>query len=200
MYAEGYLYHAYNRGVNKQVIFNDAADYAYFLSLMKRHLSQKVAQDKKGRLIPNYSKQVELVAFCLMPNHYHLLLYLKEKEGIEKLMRSAMTSYSRYFNTKYKRVGPLFQSNFLASPIFSEPYFWHISRYIHLNPLDIKRPWRSYPYSSLRYFTYEARAEWIHPEHIVEYPESAKYLEFVADYEDAKEVLDLVKEELASAN
>lgn len=111
-----------------------------------------------------------------------------------ELMRSLMTSYSMYFNRKYKRVGPVFQSRYRASRISQNSYLEHISRYIHLNPYD----WENYPYSSLRYYLDKARAEWIHPNEIVQiFPSREQYLEFVKDYEGYKEMLDEIHWELA---
>jgi putative transposase len=116
IYATGYYYHVYNRGVAKQEIFREKEDYFYFMSLFKRHLqTDETSIDKFGRTVKNYSEEVELIAFCLMPNHFHLMFYLKEKAGIERIMRSVMTAYTMYFNKKYKRVGPLCQGAFLAS-------------------------------------------------------------------------------------
>lgn len=197
-YGEGQYYHVYNRGVDRRNIFQDDQDYRYFMSLMKRYLSPKTEVDSKNRDYPNYSDLVELCAFCLMPNHFHLVFYLKERQGIEKLMRSVMTSYSRYFNTKYRRLGPLFQNVFLASRLGDERYFWHITRYVHLNPIDIGKEWRNYPYSSITYYSGERRAGWLHEERFVETAEERqKYQDFVMDYEDLHETLDDIKSELA---
>ena len=198
IYGEGHYYHAYNRGVDRMDIFREPSDYFYFMSLMKRHLSSEQVEDKRGRPVPNYCERVELVAFCLMPNHYHLLFYLKERDGIEKFMRSGMTAYSRYFNTKYHRLGTLFQNHFLAARITNEAYFWHITRYIHLNPTDIGQDWRRYQYSSLPYFLGDRAAEWIHPEHIIDDDRVGAYLDFLADYEDAEQTLSDIKDELAA--
>lgn len=179
-------------------IFRDEQDYAYMLDLFKRHLSQDVKKDKKGRLIPNYADEVELIAYCLMPNHYHFLFYLKEKTGIEKLMRSMMTAYSRYFNTKYKRVGTLFQNHFLAARITSDRYLWHVSRYMHLNPLDIDAEPLGYAYSSVSYFRGDRSAEWLHEDMLVETAEQrATYIQSLRDSSDYHELMDRLKHELA---
>ncbi len=180
-------------------IFRDDQDYLYMLSLFKRHLSREPAMDKKGRIVPHYAPQVELVAYCLMPNHFHFLFYLKERQGIEKLMRSMMTSYSRYFNKKYLRVGPVFQSNFLASRITSDAYLWHVSRYIHLNPLDIGASPEEYKYSSLGYFVRLRSAEWIHPEKLVATPtEVDNYSRSIADNAEYHELRNRLKYQLAT--
>ncbi|MFZ1257893.1 MAG: transposase [Candidatus Saccharimonas sp.] len=200
-YGEDEYYHAYNRGVAKMEIFRDEQDYAYMLGLFKRHLSRDPAVDKKGRAVPHYACQVELVAYCLMPNHFHFLYYLKEKQGIEKLMRSMMTAYSRYFNNKYARVGPVFQSNFLAARITSDTYLWHVSRYIHLNPLDIGASPRSYDYSSLGYFSGKRTAEWLHPEKLVQTKkEVEEYMRSITDHESYHVLRNYIKHELAAVD
>ena len=199
-YGAGEYYHVYNRGVAKMDIFREAADYAYMLHLFKRHLSDEQVYDRLDRKVPNYKDEIDLVAFCLMPNHYHLMVYLKDAQGLVHLMRSVMTAYSMYFNKKYKRVGGLFQSAFLASRVTTDAYYWHISSYIHLNPIDIGQDYRTYAYSSWPYFTGEKNAEWVHEEHIVMDSESrVGYCEFVAGYESRRKELNEIKYFLAHA-
>jgi len=199
-YGAGEYYHVYNRGAAKANIFNDDTDYRFLLNLFKRHLSKDITKDRFGRESPNYRDRVELVAYCLMPNHYHLMVYLLEDDGLEKLMRSVMTSYSRYFNRKYRRSGTLFQNQFLAVRIPTESYFWHISRYIHLNARDLPGQYMHYPYSSIGYFLGEKTAEWVHPERIVETAsEREQYAVFMRDYEMKQDELKNIKKILADA-
>lgn len=197
-YGEGEFYHCYNRGVNKDRIFRNNNDYGYFLGLFKRHLSEEPARDKTRRPYPHYVDQVELVAYCLMPNHYHLLLYLKEKEGIECLMRSVMTAYSAYYNRRYGRTGALFEGRFLASRIASNTYLWHASRYIHLNPLDIHADPLRYEFSSVAYFLGDKYAEWLHPEWLVQTNiERRKYQDSLIDQEEYHQLQHILKDQLA---
>src|SRR3989344_6464753 len=153
--AESY-YHIYARGNNKQHIFLDPVDYLYFEGLLSRYLSEKALLDKNGLLYPNYSKVVELLAYCQMSNHFHLLIYQSNVCAMAVLMRSLMTSYSRYFNLKYKRTGRLFETSYKAVRISQQSYLEHISRYIHLNP----RYWKNYAYSSLKYYKQATYPEW----------------------------------------
>lgn len=184
-YGEGEYYHCYNRGANKDPIFRDVEDYGYFLGLFKRHLSSEPACDKQQRKYPHYADQVELIAYCLMTNHYHLLLHLKQQEGIERLMRSVMTAYSAYYNRKYQRSGVLFEGRFLASRIDSDAYLWHVSRYIHLNPLDMGEDPMRYEYSSIAYFRGDKYAEWLHPGVLVATnSERQKYCDSVASQQE----------------
>ncbi|MDO8591965.1 MAG: transposase [bacterium] len=194
-YAPDSYYHVYNRGVNKRTIFADGADYIVFLNLLKKRLSKEPTVDKYGRQAPHYKGEIELLAFCLMPNHFHLLLYQHDdSKAIAKLLQSVCTAYTMYFNRKHKRVGKLFQGNFKGSRVTSDEYLQHISRYIHLNPGDYKK----YEWSSLPYYLGNQRAEWLEPTRILELFEGDSYHRFLEDYEDYKESLDEIKYELAN--
>ncbi|MBL8121276.1 transposase, partial [Candidatus Saccharibacteria bacterium] len=135
-------YHVYARGANKHKIFLDEQDYVMFLQILERYLSPDEMRDKNGISYPNFYNNVDLLAYCLMPNHFHLLFFQRHQKMLTSLMQSVMTSYSRYFNKKYKRTGPLFESRFRASMITDDAYLHHITRYIHLNP----RYWQQYEY------------------------------------------------------
>jgi len=200
VYGIDQYYHVYNRGSNRQDIFIEPIDYFYFLGLLKRHLSAKKDKNTQGnRLYSNYNDEVELVVFCLMPNHFHLLFYLKDEAGIVHLMRAVMTAYTMYFNKKYKRSGKLCESAFLASLINNESYLWHVSRYIHLNPTDINQNFRTYKYSSIAYFIDNKRTDWLHSERMIKTPdEKQEYLEFVADYETMHADMKYLKNLLAA--
>lgn len=193
-YAPESYYHIYNRGVNKRKIFMDAEDYTVFLNLLKRYLSREAGKDSYGRTHETYYNQIELLAFCLMQNHFHLLIYVGENErAMPELIKKIATSYVVYFNKKHKRVGALFQDSYKASRISSDNYLQHISRYIHLNPKE----YLSWEFSSMPYYLKSKNAEWLRPEKILEIFEGESYLDFVNDYKDHKEVLDSIKHELA---
>ena len=187
-------YHIYNRGVEKRSIFQDDTDYVYFLHLLERHLGNEVQKDRKGRLYIQY-ESLELLAFCLMPNHFHLFMYQKDDPAeFTRLLRSVCTAYTMYFNRKYERVGHLFQDRFKAVRIDSDEYLQHISRYIHLNP---PKPFE-YKWSSLNYYVGNKRAEWIRPDRVLEiFKDRDDYMQFVQDYEEQKIFLDEIKHSLA---
>ncbi len=192
--ADSY-YHVYSRGVNRRTIFKDEKDYVVFLALFKRYLSAEPAKDKKGIEYPHFYGKLELLSFCLMPNHVHLLLYQQEQWMVQQLMHCLMTSYSRYFNKTYKRRGPLFESRYRASLISKESYLEHISRYIHLNPNN----WKNYKYSSLANYLGNYEAEWLMADKISQlFNSQIDYLNFLEDYVDYKRTLDGVKTELAT--
>ena len=204
-------YHVFNRGVEKRVIFQDDLDRRVFLNYLKVALSPELEDDTKAEVLSsltaarlrrlNLYRDIELQAFCLIPNHFHLLLYQKTEHAIRDLMRSIMTGYVMYFNRRYQRVGGLFQGRYKASRIDNQAYLWHISRYIHLNPLDLGEDFASYAYSSFPYFIGEKQAEWVRPKRLLAVYKEHKqnYEQFVNDYIGYKQTLDEIKHELADS-
>lgn len=203
------MYHVYNRGVDKRVIFKDEQDYAVFLSFLKyalltRQQAEGVLDSSLLSIAERFNvrrlglcEDLDLVAFCLMPNHFHLLLYQHSIDGITKLMRSVATGYSMYFNKRYERSGTLFQGRYKASAINTDSYWDHISRYIHLNPKDLGVDWRTYNQSSYRMFAGKARADWLKPHYILgSFDTLDKYETFVADYENRHDELKQISKNL----
>ena len=192
-YVDDSYYHVYNRGVNRQKIFKTPGDYAVFLNLFKRYLSAKPTKDDKGRDYPWLHEEVKLLAFCLMPNHFHLLLYQTDPQAMTRLLSGVATSYTMYFNREYKRLGPLFQDVFKASLITNDAYLEHISRYIHLNPEN----YLTWEFSSMSYYLKQKQATWIDPKPILELFEGTSYSKFLADYTDHRKMLKRIAKELA---
>jgi putative transposase len=191
------FYHVYARGHSREVIFYDDEDYGTFLNLFKRYLSLEEQHNKIGVPYAHLYDKLELLCFCLMPNHFHLLLYQQEAGVMAKLMRGVMTSYSHYFNQKYQRSGSLFESRYKASLITRPDYYQHISRYIHLNRKD----WEHTPYSSIDFYLGKRVVEWCRPQRILAmFPDRQSYRHFLADYESQKQMLDDLKHELANIN
>lgn len=129
---------------------NTPLSFSKFKDLLPKHQEKIIAnlEKEKANLL------IEIVAFCLMPNHFHLLLKQVEKNGIITSLGNLQNSYAKYFNLKYHRIGPVFQSRFKSVLIKNDPQLLHISRYIHLNPYSskiIKKKQKliSYPWSSL---------------------------------------------------
>ncbi|CAN5624720.1 hypothetical protein BH23PAT1_BH23PAT1_1570 [soil metagenome] len=208
--AESY-YHIYNRGVEKRIIFQDDLDYQVFLSYFKVALSPDDADDDQIKqidtaLLPGSERlrrlrlheEVELLAFCLLPNHFHLMLYQHSERGIQKLMQSVMTGYVMYFNKRNERVGGLFQGRYKASMIGNDAYLQHISRYIHLNTIDAGDRPETYEYSSYPFYLGKSQAKWMKPQRILKlFNNVQQYVDFVHDYEDYKRVLNQTKRQLA---
>ncbi|OVE79276.1 hypothetical protein BVY00_00845 [bacterium G20] len=195
IYLEDSYYHVYGRGHNKRAIFQDKDDYAVFLNLFKRYLSNRPVQDNKGREYPWLQKEIDLLAFCLMPNHFHALIYQRHPGAMTKLFKSVITTYGMYFNKKNDCLGPVFQGRFKASIIDRDNYLVHVSRYIHLNPEDYK----TWAFSSLPFYLGRQEAEWLKPGNILGlFDGLTDYKKFVEDYEDHKKMLDEIKPELAN--
>lgn len=204
-FAPSEFYHIYSRGIEKRPIFKDVSDYDRFVSLMffcngtkpivirdiPKGLSFVDGANRRGQPI------VEIGAYCLMPNHFHLLVREPTGEGISKFMLKLLTGYSYYFNTKNKRKGRLFESSFQSKHVDSDEYLKYLFAYIHLNPLKFYIPnWReggvtdefkalaylsSYPYSSFSEYVGKNRDE----RHILTSVNFPKY------FKDSKEFIDL---------
>lgn len=193
VYVPDTYYHVYNRGWNKTEIFRDAEDYGYFEELLSRHLSIRPVKDTKSRERRHLRKVLDLVAYCLMPNHFHILVYQREERAITQLTSSVLTAYTMYFNRKYKRRGSLFESTYKAVPIIEGAQIMHITRYIHLNHRD----YRNWPHSSYQDYLNNPR-EWIAPSSILElFNTKGKYEEFINDYSSMRQERERIRLELA---
>lgn len=169
------FYHVYSRGVNKQTIFNDRDDFLQFQKYLARYLSP-YKDGRKSR--PNFSNQLTLTAFVLMDNHFHLLIHQSDNGALRDFMRCVANSYVKYFNQKNNRVGPLFQSRYKAALIQHEPYWLHISKYIHRNPTNYK----TYPYSSYLSYQKVIFPEWLKPQKVLSsYSSNDAYMKYVED-------------------
>lgn len=144
VFAPGEYYHLYNRGTEKRIIFLDKQDYQHFLFLMY------ICNTKKSIELRNVGKNfergetiIDIGAFCLMPNHFHILVREKIESGISTFMRKLLTAYSMYFNKKYDRTGKLYEGVFKSIHLNTDKYLKYIYSYIHLNPAKLKdRNWR----------------------------------------------------------
>jgi len=163
------VYHIFNRGVDKRNIFLDDKDYKVFLYILKMYLlSEEDAQKGSNPFLEDSTLQkgrfhgeVELLAFCLMPNHFHLLLRQTGNEGISEFMRGLLTNYVMYFNKRHARVGSLFQGTYKAAPVTTDEQLLHVSRYIHLNPKDLSIKASAYDYSSLYDYLGKRETNWL---------------------------------------
>lgn len=162
-------YHILNKGNASLPIFRNKYDYQKFIQAFLYYQNATIPfrfsklttlpTTERDNLLDKLNKQkdflVEIIAYCLMPNHYHFILTQKKDEGIMNFIRRFTSSYSHYFNTKYKRKGTLFQDRFKAIRIESDSQLIHLTRYLHLNPYssflvkDIKHLF-DYPFSSLK--------------------------------------------------
>lgn len=217
-YYENAYYHVYNRGVEKRKIFVDKQDYSVFLSYLKDYLMPK---DEKGLLqqlsepnlspsekdkilkmlrLNNFHGEITLLAYCLMPNHFHFFLKQKSAESVDKFMNSLGTRYTMYFNRKYDRVGSLYQGVYKAVSIITEPQFIYLTKYIHKQAVSFNghplqgealRIQKSHPSSFYDYIG-EQNTEWVNSNEVLGYfsktNPSLSYKSFVMQEQDDNEV------------
>lgn len=136
-FVDGEYYHVYNRGVEKIDVYRDEKDFRRFLkSLAEFNTSEpayKIGRANRKGLNVNEKPYIELIAYCLNPNHYHLLLKQVAKNGISEFMRKLGTGYTMYFNKKYERSGALFQGKFKFTHIETNAQLLYVSAYINCN-------------------------------------------------------------------
>ena len=153
----GEIYHLYNRGVDKRNIFMDEEDRFRFIHDLFEFNDSNAVSNLGIHLNTNKTKEVglpyikreprkilvEILCYCLMDNHYHLIVKQKAENGITEFMRKLGTGYTNYFNQKYERTGALFQGKFKSICIKNDSHLIYLPIYIHLNPLDFKfHGWR----------------------------------------------------------
>lgn len=161
--AEGEVYHIYNQGVARSAVFTQTTDYSRLIETFAYYqyrdppvrfsqIARWLAKQKVSPVKPSAPRIVEIYCYCLMPNHFHLLIKQLSEDGVSTFVSRSINSYTRYFNTRHRRVGPLFKGPFKAVRIETDQQLIHVSRYIHLNPLvsfvtrDLnKYRWSSYP-------------------------------------------------------
>lgn len=145
-FQNGY-YHVYNRGHNKQPIFLNYKDYVRYITRLKEYLKKHA---------------VTILAYCLMPNHIHFLIRQDTEESIERFIHRLHTAYTMYFNKKYEYVGSVFQSRFKAKLVESDDYLLHVSRYIHLNPVELLHAQGPALNSELASYPWSSYHEYVH--------------------------------------
>jgi len=163
IFTTGEIYHVYNRGVEKRKIFMGKSDYLemiHDLDEMNDIATLNFEPRRNRRANPSQTKRaiVEILAFVLMPNHYHLALRQIEENGIVTFMQKLGTGYAMYFNKKNKRIGPLFQGPFQATHIDTNDYLRNLIGYIHTNPVKIffrRKTKRTNRYGTLKIISLE---------------------------------------------
>src|SRR3989338_2378560 len=186
-YHKDSYYHIYNRGVEKRPIFRDSQDYSVFLSYLQGYLlpkdeeslnkilvdwrSSPEEKEKARKLLKlnNFSDEITILAYCLMPNHFHFLIHQNSAGAMDKFMNSLATRYTMYFNKKYKRVGSLYQEVYKAKLIHTDEQLLIISRYIHKQASTNPSLSGSGQPSSYQVFIGDTKPNWVHPEEILAY-------------------------------
>jgi putative transposase len=195
------FYHIFNRGNDKRNIFLKFSDYERFIKLLFVCNSSKpvVFKTIQGGALDKIDRGevlVDIGAYCLMPNHFHLLIHEQKEDGISLFMQKLSTAYSMYFNKRHNRTGKLFEGVFRAEYVDKDEYLEYLFAYIHLNPIKLIDPkWREdgiqdmdgakkylkeYKYSSYQDYVGEKR-----PESIILNKEAfPEYFESVKDFDD----------------
>lgn len=206
----GEIYHIFNRSVAQQPIFLNSRDYLRAVEVLKFYqygkpplrysFYNRLPKDQKEKFLSqleSMKKIVDIICFCLMPNHFHFLIRNLTENGIREFISNFQNSYAKYFNVKHQRTGNLFQPMFKAVRIESNEQLIHVSRYIHLNPVTAyiieadgleSYPWSSYPtyMNSIMDFTKK--------ESILGFFKSVEeYKKFVLDQVDYQRELDKIK-------
>lgn len=182
-------------------IFNDNWDYRRFAKTFIYYQTQgpkprfSLFNPETDSLDTN-KKIVEIVCYCLMPNHFHFLLQQKVESSITEFVSKLSNSYTKYFNTKNQRVGPLLQGEFKAALIETNEQLIHVSRYIHLNPLVgyLTKDLESYKWSSYLEYLNLNKNKVCSKEIIADqFKSSQAYKQFVLDQEDYGKQLGAIK-------
>lgn len=197
-------YHIFNRGVAKMQIFNNSYDYTRFMETALYYLldgpKPKFSIFSPTTTILNTNKKIiEIICYCLLPNHFHFLLQQKREGGITEFLSKLSNSYTKYFNIKNKRIGPLLQGDFKAVHIETNEQLLHLTRYIHLNPLvgyitkdlDVYQ-WSSYP----EYISITNSSVCNKGVILDQFPSPDAYKQFVLDQEDYGKKLEMIKHQL----
>lgn len=217
-YKENSRYHIFNRGVDGREIFQNEENYLTFLGILKQALSTPPSKESlqkeftfngstfKGvpRQPKNFHGEVELIAFCLVPDSFHLILEQKGKNSMEAFMRSVSTRYSMYFNKKHNRSGSLFQGTYQAVLIEEGQHLQHLSRFIHRKPLRHLEYIQDGMSSYLIYID-SVKQDWVNPDPVLNFYKSESmdaprkyksYKDFVlSDGENSERILgDLILE------
>lgn len=212
----GEYYHIVNRGVASTPIFKRKYDYQKFIQafLYYQNTNPPVRFSKFGEF-PKIEKEkvleelkkkrdllVEIIAYCLMPNHYHFILKQVKDKGIANFIRLSTNSYSHYFNIVYKRKGTLFEGRFKAVRIETDSQLLHLSRYIHLNPYSsfLIKDFKSllnYPFSSLVEYLGISQTSVCQKDIVLnQFPGSEEYKEFVLNQADYQRTLEEIKHQI----
>lgn len=206
----GEIYHIYNRSIAVENIFLfkrnckraiDLIEFYRFSQNMRFSFYKRMKDDIKNDYSNMYKKSEKLVyiyAYCLMPNHYHLLVKQNKENGIKQFISNFQNSYGKYFNLLNNRTGGVFQSPFKSKRITSDEIFMHVGRYIHLNPISsfIIDPkdiasflWSSYP----NYISGESD-DMLEKDKIIKIIGSKeKYRKFIENQSDYQRRLDIIK-------
>jgi putative transposase len=200
----GEVYHILNRSVQRLPIFQGKRECNFFLEAMEYYLQvkppvklslYKINKDKFN-IRRDKDSLVRVIAYCLMPNHFHLILKQLTEEGIKKYIQRLTNSFAHYYAKKHESSGHIFEGNFRAIRVVDDEQLWHLSRYIHLNPVKgylTEKP-EDYPFSSYRIYLGEQKPGFVDVSLVMEnFSSPTRYKVFVEDRKDYQRVLEEIK-------
>ncbi len=180
-FTRGGYYHIYNRGRNGEAIVFEERNYLFLLQQVKQRTTLM---------------RITVIAYCLMPNHYHFLFRQEGDTSISVLMQRIFNSYTKAINTAYRRSGPLFDGPFKALPVTEETYLLHLCRYIHRNPLEaglVTHP-SQWPYSNYLEWVGLRSGSLVDRKLVQAYfPTPKDYEQFVIEYTPPRAVEEIVR-------
>ncbi|HCM82613.1 MAG: hypothetical protein UW37_C0014G0005 [Candidatus Gottesmanbacteria bacterium GW2011_GWA2_44_17] len=201
----GEIYHIFNRSVGQQSIFSNSSFYTRFCDLMSYYRFDKPpyrfseyirlpmqAQLESYKRLTSQKQLVDILTFCIMPNHFHMLLRQKQDDGIRRFATIIQNAYAKYFNTKTNRSGAVFQAMFKSVRIETDDQLLHVARYIHLNPYSAKivtslSDLENYPWSSFVIYMGHLKGDWMEQNTLLSYGKTIealkKYTFDQADYQ-----------------
>lgn len=210
-FRNGYIYHLFNRGVDRRSIFFTPRDYERFIALIEYYRFHHVHKSYSHYLALSLEERslfrqtlnqkpmaIDILAYCLMPNHFHILVKQKADGGIHTFLSNIANGFAKYINTKRKRVGPLYQGPFKAVLVETDEQLFHLSRYIHLNPVVSSivstKELATYPWSSLPDYIGSTEQSFVERGLILSHFKNMQaYKDFVYDQINYAKELDKVK-------
>lgn len=208
------IYHIFNRTIDKRSIFHDIKLAQLFLDTLYyyrshratisfsqfRHQIPEVRLGIEKEIAQKTYYKIDILAFCLMPTHFHLIVQELQANGTVTFMSNTANSLTRYYNLKQKRKGPLFLPRFQSREIVTDEQLEHVSRYLHLNPFSsglVKKidDLIEYHWSSYRYYLTQDRSQLVNPGPIMDLfgGDLGKYKSFVDDRADYQRSLEYLK-------
>jgi REP element-mobilizing transposase RayT len=170
VFLPGQYYHIYNRGANREAIFRSAENYRFLLRRVKEQASLR---------------KITIIAYCLMPNHYHFLLRQETEEPVSSFVQAVFNSYTKAYNQRYGRTGTLFEERFKAIAVEKSEYLILLCRYIHYNPVGAglaKHP-AEWQFSNYLEWVGQREGSLVDLEFVKEnFPQHDEYEQFVLNY------------------
>lgn len=205
-FVKGEIYHVFNKSIANYGIFNDLNNSRRFMDTLFYYNSKLIDESfsiflkrnekfqAESLLYPKEFPYIKFLCYCIMPDHYHILIKVVEEDYFSKYISDVENSFSRFFNLKFERIGPLWQTSFKSVRIKSNKQLLHVHRYIHLNPTTsslVDKP-EDWTYSSYKDFISNPKfLKEIITEISIKNPES--YKRFVEDQKDYQRKLKLIK-------